>query len=103
MEQKWHIYDLAWPESFEIRRPVLDVAPSLRGRWRLSEDRKYLETDLDLSDYSSSERVLIRFAIDPWHLPEKSFENLDKAMRRELATAIYKFFGPGGPVDQRGW
>lgn len=100
MSQQWHSHDLAYRASFEMRRPVLDAVARLRDRWRISQDGTRLETDLPLSMYSPHERAVIEFAINPYFTAENIFNGLDSAARRELANAIHKFFGPGGPADR---
>jgi hypothetical protein len=99
MPQEWHSHDLAYEGSFESRRPVLDGIAGLRGRWRLSEGGRRLETDLPLSSYSPHERAVIEFAIDPYYMAGNIFAGLDQPARWALAKAIHDFFGQGGAAD----
>jgi hypothetical protein len=98
MTARWETHTLADPESFDVRRPVIDAM--LRGRWRLSDDGKSIHVDLPLSSYSPKERAVIEFAIDPYYTAENIFHALDAPVRRELAKAIGSFFGPGGAGDR---
>jgi hypothetical protein len=100
MTATWETHDIAYPESFDARRPVLAAASSLNGRWRVTEDGKTLEVDLPLSSYSPHERAVIEFAINPHFTAENIFGGLDRDVRRALAKAIASFFGPGGAGDR---
>jgi hypothetical protein len=93
MPDKWSRHPLADADRFEVRRPVLDAMPSLRDRWRRSEDGKALEVDLPLSDYSPHERAIIEFAIDPYFTAQNIFQGLDLPARKALAKAIHQLFG----------
>jgi len=94
MEKKWTSHDLQYRESFEARRPVLDSLAALQGRWRLSKDGARLETDLELTSYSRSERNIIEYAINPHMTAQNIFTGLDYLVSEALATSINEIFGP---------
>ncbi len=95
----WQSHDVAYRESFAIRRPVLEAMKGLKDRWRLSVDGTRLEVDLPLTSYTPHERAVIEFALDPHYTRENIFHGLDVAVRHALAKAVYEFFGQGGPAD----
>jgi hypothetical protein len=97
MDKEWHRYTIYGPESFELRRPVLEAMSALRGRWRVV-DGNTLELDLLLDKYSKHERDVIEFAINPLQIGENIFGGLDRPVQKALATAINEIFGPDSTV-----
>jgi hypothetical protein len=100
MANQWQRHRIDYPETFNLRQPVLAAAGSLRDRWRVVEGGKALEIDLPLTSYSPHERDVIEFAINPYTTGKNIFNKLDRDIRRALAEAIHKIFGPGGPEDR---
>jgi len=90
---------LAYPETFELRRPVLECLPRLE--WRRSQDGNHLELSRTLDTYSGHERALIEFALDPYYTQQNIFAGLDRPAAQVLAKAIYELFGPDGALAAR--
>jgi hypothetical protein len=100
MPDQWQQHPIDFTATFTLREPVLAATGSLRNRWRVVEGGKALEIDLPLTSYSPHERDAIEFAINPYTTGQNIFNNLDPDIRRALATALYKLFGPGGTEDR---
>ena len=99
MAQNWLDHPIVYPDSFDVRRPVLEAASSLSGRWRVSANGKALEVDLPLGNYSPHERAVIEFALNPFITAVNIFSGLDASTRHAVATAIHTLFKSGGRED----
>jgi hypothetical protein len=89
-------YVIQYPETFELRRDVLDAI--LPGRWELSPDGTRIKFDIHIDLYSYHERHIIHFARNPYDLAENVFCGLDRQAAVLLAEAIYRLFGPEGAI-----
>lgn len=85
-------HSISDPNTFQLRRPVLDAMSALNGRWSVVNGGKDLEVDLELSNYSRHERDVIEFAINPMITAKDIFSGLDREVQKALAKAIYDIF-----------
>jgi len=97
MTNVWNSHTIAYSESFDLRRPVLEATGSLKDRWRVSSDGKVFEVDTELGGLSPHERAVVEFALNPYFTAANIFDGLDAPVRHALATSLHKFFGVGGP------
>jgi hypothetical protein len=86
-------YNIDFPETFELRRPVLESMSTLDDKWKLSDDGKALDLTLELASLSPHQRDIVQFARNPYSTAENIFNNLDPKTQKALAEAIYKIFG----------
>jgi len=84
-----------WPESFHLREPVLRLVLG-NARWDHDATTQTLGFDLPLSNFSSSERAIIEFALNPYMTAEKIFALLSKPVATSLADALHALFGSNG-------
>lgn len=90
---------IAFPESFHLRKPVLDQMNT--EDWKFVESEQRIVLDRELGTYSRSEQAIFKFCVNPYETAENIFGLLDKDNRRALAKAIYELFGPGGFYDKK--
>jgi hypothetical protein len=90
-----HEHDIEFPESFHIRKPVLS-ATLPADRWAISPDGSMISFDISLAGYSSHERDVIEFALNPYITSANIFSGLGQNASQALATALHELFGPGG-------
>jgi hypothetical protein len=81
------------PESFKTRQPVLESMSALKGRWKVVDDGKSLEVDLPLTSYSTKERAIIEFALNPGLTAENIFAGLDRNVQKKLVAALQQIYG----------
>ena len=93
--KKSHEYRIEFKESFHIRRPVL-AAMLNENRWEISPDGSKLLLDLPLNNYSTHQKDIIEFALDPNEMPKGIFSGLDQPVADKLTIAISELFGRGG-------
>lgn len=87
-------HPIAYPESFHLRRPVLEAAKSLKN-WNVVDGGKALEIEHDLGGLSKHERDVVEFVLDPYYTAANIFHGLDRETQQALAKAIYDIFGQG--------
>jgi hypothetical protein len=81
------------PETFSGRKLVLESMSALKGRWKVVDGGSALEVDLPLNSYSTKERAIIEFALNPQVTAENIFAGLDRNVQKKLAAALQQIYG----------
>lgn len=90
-----HHRPIDFPESFHLRQPVLEaILPN--HRWAVAADGKSIAFDLPAENYSTHEKDIIEFALNPHATATGIFAGLDKPVAHRLAAALSALFGSGG-------
>jgi hypothetical protein len=95
MSQEWNEYTIDFPNTFEIRKPVLE-ATLATARWNVSEDGRRLGLHIRREMFSKHEGDIIAFTLNPYDTAANIFHNKDRHISEALAKAMYTLFGPDG-------
>lgn len=88
-------HPISFTETFNLREPVLKAILG-STRWSVTPDGKNLLLDLPLGNYSTHERHIIEFSLNPYETASGIFGGLDKPVAHSLAAAIEALFGADG-------
>ena len=97
----WFRYWIRHPESFHLRRLVLEAAKTFQGQVRVSEDGDYIElvrplwrrpSDRSGPGFSRYEMAMIEFVLDPTLLDQQALFGLDEPIARVLIKVIRDLF-----------